>query len=99
MEMIGPEIKALLSREQWITLEELKALRCNSWEWEAIVPKLDDEAFLYQLQYAVDNCMLQLARPYATYPDAVVGLYVPELMKRFREVSEDRDALVSDQSG
>lgn len=79
---IRPEIQSLIARGN-VTPAELAELRCNSWEWEALVPALNDEAFVERMQHSIDNCFARHDRPFATYNDAVQGLWAPELLKRF----------------
>jgi len=83
---ISPEIRALVARGS-ITSAEIVELRCNSWEWEAIVPAMDDQAFMEQMQRVLDNCSTPKSRPFSTYNDAAQGLYAPELLKRFAAAS------------
>lgn len=83
---ISDEIRALIQRGN-VTLEELNELRCNSWEWQALVPAMTDEAFVDRMQYALDNCHTPSKRPFSTYNEAVEGLWAPELLKRFRTAS------------
>ena len=85
-EHVRPEIRSLVARGN-VTPAELAELRCNSWEWEALVPALNDEAFVERMQHSIDNCFTQHGRPFATYNDAVQGLWAPELLKRFASAS------------
>lgn len=86
-ERIRPEIAALVKRGN-ITSAETKEIRCNSWEWEAMIPALDDEAFVERMQYALDNCFTRRERPYTTYNQAIEGLYAPELLRRYKVLTE-----------
>lgn len=86
-EHISPEIEALIARGN-VTLVELIGLRCNSWEWQALVPAMTDEAFIDRMQYALDNCFTPHRRPFSTYNEAVEGLWAPELLKRFKRLSD-----------
>lgn len=83
VERIRPEIQALIRRGN-VTLAELQEIRCNSWEWEALAPALDDAAFVDRMQYALNNCAQSKTRPFTVYDDAVKGLYAPELLNRFQ---------------
>ena len=83
---ISDEIRALIQRGN-VTLEELNGLRCNSWEWQALVPAMTDEAFVDRMQYALDNCHTSSKRPFSTYNEAVEGLWAPELLMRFKLLS------------
>jgi len=95
-EMIRPEIRALIQRGN-VTPEETASLRCNSWEWQALVPAMNDDAFLAAMQHALDNCFTTRRRPFTTYNEAVEGLYAPELIRRFREFKEAVEAEHDDQ--
>lgn len=66
-----------------ITSAELKELRCDSWEWEAIISKLTDEALLEMAEHAIKNSS-RPRRPCSTYDEAVIAAYAPELIKRLR---------------
>jgi hypothetical protein len=79
---VRPEIRALITRGS-VTPEELAELRCNSWEWEALVPAMNNDALLGRMEHALKNCSVDKARPFATYNESVVGQFAPELMKRF----------------
>lgn len=85
-ERIRPEIRALVERGN-ITPAELLEIRCNSWEWEALVPAMTDEAFVERMQYSLDNCFTRRERPFTTYNQAVEGLWAPELLKRFQSTA------------
>ena len=87
---IKPEIRALIRRGN-VTPAEVAELRCNSWEWEALIPAMNDEAFVKSMQHALDNCFTQRQRPFTTYNQAVEGLYAPELLKRFAAVKLKAD--------
>lgn len=80
-ERIRPEMQNLIRRGN-VTPAELAELRCNSWEWEALVPALTDEAFVERMQHALDNCFTRRERPFSTYNQAVEGLWAPELLRR-----------------
>lgn len=83
---IKPEIRALIRRGN-VTPTEVAELRCNSWEWEALVPALNDEAFIERMEHALENCFTRRERPFTTYNQAVEGLYAPELLKRFESAA------------
>jgi hypothetical protein len=88
---IRPEIRALIARGN-ITLTELNELRCNSWEWQAMVPAMNDEAFIDRMEYALKNCFTPARRPFSTYNEAVEGLWAPELLKRFSKMQAELSA-------
>ena len=79
---IRPEIRALIERGN-VTPAEIKSLRCNSWEWEALVPAMNDEALTNAIEHALVNCERH-RRPFATYDQSVTSLYTPELLRRFK---------------
>jgi hypothetical protein len=85
---IKPEIKALIEREGPVSLEEYRALRMNSYDREALIPKLSDEALLWDIEYALENVGHQRSPP-ETYNEAIIGQYMPEMVKRFRRGMRD----------
>jgi hypothetical protein len=76
-----PEIRALIERGN-ITLDEIKALRCNSEEWRAIYPKLDDEALEWMAQHFAANTGSSHVSSYAS---ELASLFVPEIVTRWAE--------------
>lgn len=93
-ENIRPELQKLIDRGN-VTLDEIKELRCNSWEWDALVPAMSDDALLDRMQYAIDNCARGRVKPSLVYEDWVIGVFAPELMKRL--ATTKRQLEVSDQ--
>jgi hypothetical protein len=79
--MVRPEARALAERGN-VTLVEWKAFRGNSWEFELIVPKLDDEAFLDYAKNGIANCQFDKRRPWRSYNESVMGGIAPELVRR-----------------
>ena len=79
---VRPHIHALIERGK-ITLEEYKELRCNSWEYEALVPALSIEALIWASENCIRNCS-RVSRPATTYDEAVYSVYAPELIRRLR---------------
>jgi len=91
--MIRPDIQKLIDRGN-VTPAEVAELRCNSWEWEALIPKMNDEAFVRFVEHALNNTGVnQIRRPFATYDDSVKGLLAPELLRRFRSLAPLNKAL------
>ncbi len=82
------DITDLITRGN-ITLEEYYAFRGNSWEHEAIVPALNNEAFIAYVEYVTKNCGVHVKRPVVSYPEALTLVAVPELVKRFRIALEN----------
>ena len=81
-ERIRLEIQNLIKRGN-VTPAELSEIRCNSWEWEALVPAMNNEALVERTEHALENCSLIGKRPFPTYNESVMGLLAPELLKRF----------------
>jgi hypothetical protein len=84
-EHVRPEIQALAKRGN-VTPAEIAELRCNSWEWEHLVPAMNDAAFVAEMEHAIKNSSRR-KQPFATYDEAVSGIYGPELLKRFKLAS------------
>jgi hypothetical protein len=82
---IRPEVRTLIERGS-VTRAEVEMLRLNSWEWESIVPALDDEAFVAHVEYALKNCT-HAHRPCTVYDDAIIGVHAPELLKRYQRAA------------
>jgi hypothetical protein len=78
---IKPEFAALIARGN-VTRAEVEQLRGNSADWRALVPALDNEAFVHALEHCVYNC--GRATP-GTYDEALQILYAPEAARRLRE--------------
>jgi hypothetical protein len=78
--MIRPEIQALIERGN-VTLSETELLRCNLDEWVMLIPSFTDESFVANLE-----CILG-AQDYRS----AVTLYLPELLRRFKSVSMERN--------
>ncbi len=79
---VRQEIKDLIRRGN-VTTEEIKTIRCNSWEWEALIPAMSDEAFVERMQYTLGNCAQRREFPCTTYDQALQWVWAPELLKRF----------------
>jgi hypothetical protein len=87
---IRPHVRALIDRGK-ITLDEYKELRCNSWEFEAMVPALSLDALLWASENCIRNCS-RVSRPATTYDEAMHAVYGPELIRRltlFRDAREE----------
>lgn len=89
---IRPHIRALIDRGK-ITLEEYKELRCNSWEFEAMVPALSLEALLWASENCIHNCP-RVSLPATTYNEAMHAVYGPELVRRLRLFQEEQERKV-----
>jgi hypothetical protein len=83
-ENIRPEVAALAARGN-VTLAEWKEFRGNSWEFEALYCKLDDEAFAYAGEHALGNSWFERTRPWKSYNELLMGQLAPELLRRFNE--------------
>ena len=67
-EHIRPAIADLIERGN-ITPEKIPP-RMNSWEWEAIIPALDNEALVQRIRYTIANCERR-RYPATTYEEAL----------------------------
>lgn len=85
--VIRPEIRALLARGN-VTPAEVEELRCNSYEWEALVPVMNNEALIGRMEHAFENCS-HVGKPASSYNDAVVGVFAPELLRRFKFAAQE----------
>lgn len=89
-EHVSRKIQALAKRGN-VTRAEIAELRCNSWEWELLVPAMTDEALAQRVRHALDNSAHH-KRPCTTYDQAIVELYAPELLRRFQRLCFEKDA-------
>ena len=89
---IRPEIQNLIKRGS-VTPVELSEIRCNSWEWEALVSAMNNEALVERTGHALENCSLIGKRPFPTYNESVIGLLAPELLKRFAVSAQETQTL------
>jgi hypothetical protein len=96
-EHVRPEYQALAKRGN-ITPAEVAELRCNSWEWEHLIPAMNDEAFVACMEHSFANCGHH-KRPYSTYNEAVEGLYAPELLRRFKLMQHKIDGWKREANG
>lgn len=78
----GVEVEVKAIPDKSITLEEYKNTRANSDGFEALYPKLNDEALHYVLQKTLDNCGYTSN---ITYNGVLQNILVPLLLKRLRE--------------
>lgn len=84
--LIGENIQQLIDRCTPVTLDEYMALWMNSWEREALLPHLSDEALIYVVELCIKHCSpVHPHRPAATYDEKIIGRLVPELLKRLKE--------------
>ncbi len=77
---IKPEIQALIDRGK-VTSEELRTLRANSREWEALTPALSIDALIERAEHAINNCP-RASVPASTYTESVCNVFAPELIRR-----------------
>ena len=80
---IRPHIKELIARGN-LTASEIRKLNVNSWEWEALVPAMDDDCFFQNYEYCKSNTQTDRARPNLTYNDAMCNLWADEVIRRFK---------------
>jgi len=91
MSNVRPEIQALIARGN-VTSVELAELRCNSWEWESLVPAMTDEAFIEHVEHALKNCS-RPKDPSTSYESTVFAVHAPELVRRFKKLTQEADLL------
>lgn len=84
---IKPEIRDLAGRGN-VSFEEWQTLRMNGWERELLYPKLTDDAMRRVTEHMLNNCVPAGTRPFATYDKAMIGMVVPELLKRLARESK-----------
>ena len=80
---VRPHIQQLVARGN-ITQAEIAKLNVNSWEWEALVPAMDDDAFFHNYEYCKSNTRTDPLRPTITYNDAMCNLWADEVVRRFK---------------
>lgn len=57
----------------------------NSYEREELVPFMDDDCLIQHIEYCLTNCQQKYRLgPCSTYDEAVVHLWMPEIIKRLR---------------
>lgn len=78
----GEDIRVRDLPNQSVTLEEYKGMRMNSDGYEALIPKLNQEALEYAVQHCLNNCS---RKNVVTYDGALQELFVPELLKRIKK--------------
>lgn len=72
----------MLTKEAY---EELCKNGLNSWEAEALVPLLSLDLLMSHIKRGLSQCQPKRdeLRPCVTYDEAIIHLYMPELLKRF----------------
>jgi hypothetical protein len=83
-----PEVKALIARGS-ITLAEMNGIRANSYEWEAMLPHFDAEAFVWRCEHSLRNCSF-IARP-SCYDESIIARYMPELLRRYKALLAEKE--------
>jgi hypothetical protein len=93
-EMVRPEIRALIERGK-ITVDEIKELYCNSYEWDAMVPALSIDALIQRTEQAIHQ--LRHPRvPALTYDESVCHVFAPELIRRLLLVRQLSDRTIAE---
>lgn len=83
---VGAEILDRVRRPQLIGLAEWRRMRLNSYEFELVYPKLDDEALSQAASYCLKNCQRRDGRrPVDVYDDAAMVIFLPLLIDRLRK--------------
>jgi hypothetical protein len=94
-EMVRPEIRALIERGK-ITVDELKDLRCNSYEWEAMVPALSIDAIVLRAETALEKCSklrMSVVEDYGESTCAVVRELIVRLRQAMALIARDTEEL------
>lgn len=66
-----------ISKQEWV------GMRLNSWEREMLLPQIDNEAMIWEVESCLKNCAVpRRYRPAITYEEIVIGRHVPELVRR-----------------
>lgn len=76
----------LRAKEQ-IEWAEWQTFRMNSWEQEALMPHLTNDALILLSKQFLDNCE-RIRRPAITYEDGIVGVILPILLQRLEHESK-----------
>ena len=92
-EKIRPDIQTLLDRPEPLESAELEEIRSNSYEYAAMTPHLSDEALIKKVEYCIKNCQPPRHPVPIVYDEAVIHMYVPELIKRLKAKAVLEDSL------
>ncbi|WP_352426937.1 hypothetical protein [Bacillus sp. FSL K6-2865] len=80
VEINGERVDVNSLEEGSVTLEQYKNARANSGGFEALYPKLNDEALIHVAKYHLKNILLK--RNPVTYEESLAACIAPELIKR-----------------
>ncbi|MGG4031697.1 hypothetical protein ABEV77_20115 [Bacillus subtilis] len=80
VEINGQRIDVNSLQEGSVTLERYKNIRANSNGFEALYPKLNDEALIHVAKNHLKNILLK--RKPVTYEESLAACIAPELIKR-----------------
>jgi hypothetical protein len=86
----NPDVIKFVQTQQVVTHKEWEGLRANTYERTILVPLMDDELLIQQIEKCIEQTSIpeyNFARPPVTYDQAIIGLYLPELLRRFRNLS------------
>lgn len=78
----GKPVDIKLTEDKSVTIDDYINCRANSDGFEALYPKLNDEALIAAVQKTLDNCGY---KDNIIYEGALQNLLVPELLKRLAQ--------------
>ena len=73
-----------------VTMEEMEAVRMNSYERDLLIDRLDDAALIANFEYCLHQCVPMLRIVATTYDEAVIHRLAPELMRRYKAVMQQK---------
>ena len=87
MQYVGDDIIERFEKGTVITKDEYFLMRLNSYERKYLFPLYDDELLLYLIEYSLGQEGKTEIYKYDIpnhYTDSVLRLYLPELIRRFK---------------
>ncbi len=82
----GVEVNVNSLPDKSVTLEKYKTVRVNTPGFEALIPKLNNEALEYVARHNLTNCREENL---ATYDYNLKNHLVPELLNRIQELEKE----------
>jgi len=79
------KIEGIIRPNRKLSANDIENLRLNSYEWETIIPHLDDGALIKTAGLYLHNVSLDQSRPYRSYNEAVLGMIAPLLVERLKD--------------
>lgn len=85
---ISSKVAALIQKSTVITKKIYEGLRLNSYEQALLLPFMEDEVLFDVIKLAQENSSFPtqatFINPPSTYDEALVGLYLPEILRRYK---------------